>query len=572
MRYTPAASHAAPALMLFCLLASCIPWLSVRAATTGEQRTAVILVNFQDNPSQPISRADAHALVFGTVSDFYWEASYQKTFLAGDTYGYYTLPVSSGSCAIDLITQEADRQAATAGVDLSGYERLIYLMPNTACTGAGYNSGAKLPSRLWINSDNITAQSIAHELGHNFGLLHAQSLDCGAAVLDSDCASNVYGDPADVMGSGTLAHFDSVHKEKLGWLGGAGQPAIASVSASGRYLIAPIEVAGNTAVRAIKIPRGIDPNTGQPTYYYVEYRQPLGFDAGLANIGNLATGVLVHLGGSGQRSELLDMTPDSYPTSAFNDMRDAALLPGRSYSDAATATTIKLVSADANGALVDVLLGSAPAPTCTPATPVLSLIGGGTSVAAGTPVTYTITLGNRDGAGCAATTFSLARSVPNGWVGTLSTGSLTLSPGASANAVLTVTSGATSTAGSYAIGVGTGSDASSMHTTTASAMYSVGAALPAPTTSVATDKTGYVRGETVYMSARVLDGGVPVAGAAVRFTVRTPTGTAALAGTTGTDGYARAALKLGKGKSAVGSYALRAEAGGGIADSAFTVR
>jgi len=61
--------------LLVILLSACAA-TQVRAATpatTGEQTTAVILVNFSDNQAQPKSVADSHALVFGEVSDYLWE-------------------------------------------------------------------------------------------------------------------------------------------------------------------------------------------------------------------------------------------------------------------------------------------------------------------------------------------------------------------------------------------------------------------------------------------------------------------------------------------------------------------
>src|SRR3989344_4936859 len=51
--------------------------LRAQATTMGEQKTAVILVNFEDAATQQMSAAAAHTLVFGTVSNFYWEGSYQ---------------------------------------------------------------------------------------------------------------------------------------------------------------------------------------------------------------------------------------------------------------------------------------------------------------------------------------------------------------------------------------------------------------------------------------------------------------------------------------------------------------
>jgi hypothetical protein len=439
------------ALLLVLLSCSCATTSALAATTTGEQKTAVILVNFQDDASQPITRDAAHALVFGNVSDFYWEASYQKAFFSGDTFGWFTLPVSGTGCDIDLIAREADKAAAAAGANLAAYSRLVYLFPQAGCSAAGYNSGTTtVPSRTWVMGNNFSANVIAHELGHNFGLLHSQTIDCGANVLGGACTTRSYGDPADTMGYGATPHFNAFQKELLGWLNTSGQPPIARVTASGRYTIAAFEPVG-PGVRALKVPKGIDAATGRMTHYYVEYRQPLGFDAVLADFGNLTRGVLLHTGveGDGFSSYLLDTTPDSVPASTYTDVEDGALEVGRTYVDATAGVSIRLVTADAAAAVVEVLFSSTPAPA------------------------------------------------PGGTL----------------------------------------------------------------TEALGTDKTEYLRGETVRMSALVKRDGVPVAGASVRFTVTAPGGGATtLSAVSGNDGFARGSYRVGKGKAAIGSYGVRADA------------
>jgi hypothetical protein len=570
MHFSSTFRHAGRSLANILILAATLALLpacaTFAAGTTGEQKTAVILVNFQDEATQPISPAAANSLVFGKVSDFYWEASYQKTFLSGDTFGWFTIPVSKTICNVALIAQEADKAATAAGVNLAAYDRRIYLAPQNSCTVNGYNSGPTMPSRTWVISNLFNDRAIAHELGHNFGLWHSQALDCGATTLGDGCAQPSYGDAADTMGNGVTPHFNAYQKEQLGWLNTPGQPPITTVSASGSYAIAPYASMG-TAAKALKVPRGVNPQTGKMQYYYIEYRQPVGFDTVLGNIGNLTRGVLVHTTDIDQNIMLLDMTPDSDPTSQFYDIRDSALPVGRTFTDSAAGVSIKLVSADASGATVEVGVGGGtPAPTCTRAAPSITLSGTSTAVAAGSSKSYTVTVGNKDSSACAATSFALARSVPTGWTGTLAATSLSLSPGASTSTTLSVTSPSTATAGSYGLGVGTSSSVGGVHTANASGTYSVATTTssPAITGTVGTDKTSYLRGQTVYMSARVLSSGMAVSGASVKFTVTLPNGSSSvLSATSGSDGYARGTYKLAKGKTAIGSYALRADASSG---------
>ena len=204
----------------------------------------------------------------------------------------------------------------------------------------------------------------------------------------------------------------------------------------------------------------------------------------------------------------------------------------------------------------------------------MSLVGPTAAVAAGSTVSYTLSLSNKDSSACTATTFNLARSIPSGWTGTLAASTLSLSPGASGSTTLTVTSAAATSAGSYGIGVGASSSVGGAHTANASTTYSVASAPGSGTLTetVGTDKTSYLRGQTVYMSALVRNNGVAVNGASVKFNVTAPGGSVmVLTAESGSDGYARADYKLGKGKGAIGSYAVRADAtSGGNSASANT--
>ena len=131
---------------------------------------------------------------------------------------------------------------------------------------------------------------------------------------------------------------------------------------------------------------------------------------------------------------------------------------------------------------------------------------------------------------------------------------ITVPEGEPATFELHVTSAA---AGSYGVGVGAGSVAGSVHTVNAGNTYTVLA--PSLSGSIGTDKALYLRGQTVYMSSRVMLGSTPVSGAAVTFVVTLPSGrTTSISAKSGRDGYARASYRTGKTSAYVGQYALRA--------------
>jgi hypothetical protein len=134
----------------------------------GAQSTAVILVNFQDHPTnEPWTLLQVQSAVFGGAGagGFILENSYQQTWLTGDVYGWYTIPLSSASCYAELIASYAKSAATAAGVNLSSYTHYVYVFPyDPEC---GWTGSAQIGgSEAWVNG-TLNPNTFAHELGHN---------------------------------------------------------------------------------------------------------------------------------------------------------------------------------------------------------------------------------------------------------------------------------------------------------------------------------------------------------------------------------------------------------------------
>jgi hypothetical protein len=303
------------------------------------RKVAVILANFTANTSQPVSQAGARDLVFAGAQSsnaYFKEESFGirslvgKLAANGDVFGWYTI-AGTTACDYSAWGNAARAAAQAAGVDLSGYDHVIHYFPRTAsCAWSGVG---QVPGKYtWINGSN--SQTISHELGHNFGAHHSSSLSCTSndtrVSISATCTLSEYGNPFDVMGKG-YRHMTAFNKGRTGFL----EPAnTVSVSADGAFDITPLETK-STGIQSLRIP--IDAANA----YYVEFRQPFGFD-NFSTTSSVVSGVLVTKGplsySTIARPALLDMVPS---TSSFTD---AALRVGQTFSDTATGISVRLNS------------------------------------------------------------------------------------------------------------------------------------------------------------------------------------------------------------------------------------
>lgn len=368
--------------------------------TFGPQYTLVILVNFQDDAVQPYTVADAQNAFFGTANNFVWENSYGQTSITGDVVGWYTIPDSVTSCNMSQIATDAQNAAVAGGADLSAYTRYVYAFPyNSVCGWAGSSDVGGNPSESWINGNSLDIHIIDHELGHAFGLWHSHLLDCGTtATICSGGTIVEYGDLLDTMGVPQTASpdYNAFQKERLGWLNYGSSPTILTVTKSGTYTIDTYELSG-PGPDALKVLKSTDSTTGAKTWYYLEARQAIGFDAFLSDpiyyTQNETNGVLFHIGtdGNGNSSDLLDMTPAT-PTSG--GWFDPSLAVGQSFQDSAAGVTFTTESVTSAGTTVDIQFsgsGSSSSTTQCTGTPGLAVATSQTSYNPGQTVGITAT-------------------------------------------------------------------------------------------------------------------------------------------------------------------------------------
>ncbi|HTP47182.1 MAG TPA: Ig-like domain repeat protein [Casimicrobiaceae bacterium] len=342
---------------------SASPQGTVLASTTNT--ALVIMANFNDTAAPSFTQAQAQAVMTtnsNSVANYYSEVSYgQQLFNVTVTPTWVTMNLSSTStaattCDFNTIGSSADAAALAAGYNVNNYGFVIYLQPSLGSCGwaglayVGYH-------RAWINGPgSFATQIVAHEMGHNFGLLHAGSLGCGSAVIGGSCSAAEYGDPWDTMGNQRAMHFNAMQKQVIGFISAATVKTHSSGSAS--YTLTPIEQ-GSGATYAIKIPTSNTQRT-----YWVEFRQPIGFDAALSSYPNNGAQVRVsspfEWSSGSDDTEIVDMTPGS-----GNGFLDSALVAGQTYSDGTYGISITVNSASASALSVSVTKSSGAATTTT---------------------------------------------------------------------------------------------------------------------------------------------------------------------------------------------------------------
>ena len=217
---------------------------------------------------------------------------------------------ASTTCDWNTWTTYGANAVTAAGGSLSGLHERPVRRPQHELVRLGrraYVNGTKS-----VLNGNISVQVMTHELGHNFGLGHANALYCtssgGTRVsIDTTVELHVQGlqDPFSTMGNNALRHNHGSMLGELGFLGASEKV----VGAPGNtYTIAPW--LGSGPVKLVRIPRG------DGTFFDLDFRTPYGnFDNFTA--GSPATvGVTIRLAvgtasptSSPKDTNLIDTTP-----------------------------------------------------------------------------------------------------------------------------------------------------------------------------------------------------------------------------------------------------------------------
>lgn len=158
--------------------------------------------------------------------------------------------------------------------------------------GAGWSSGPTSGRILMPFTNSVTNTVVTHEVGHTLGVDHSNSLQCSDGAPDAaetgngyfadrSCSSREYGNTLSVMGATQTPRpaIDSYMWDYGSF--GRGDEILDAGTPTGDRSFTLTPWAGTSARRAVKF---ADPMTG--VRYYLELRQPVGFDANKALGGN----------------------------------------------------------------------------------------------------------------------------------------------------------------------------------------------------------------------------------------------------------------------------------------------
>lgn len=350
------------------------PRFEYAIGAAGQKKMAIILFNFQDKTDEPFTKEEVRAKVYDDADDYYQEISFNKLSISGynssngeqDVYGWYTIPNNASDCEIYSWADAAKKIAAEKNnFNENNYSNIMYFFPrNGNCPWSGLGNTGSLTSNnnwtyeTWFNN-NTNSYVIAHELGHNFGAIHASSYTCydgnkNTVSISNDCSVLEYGDPFDVMGTGSSPnHMSSFNKTQLGWLDSQN---VQNVEEDGTFTLYPIEKK-SSGIQAIKIPRGTySESADYDDYYFLEYRRPYGYDD-FNESDAVVNGISIRLVKSyapanNEDSYLIDTTPGS--NNNYDEHLDGALLTGKTFKDDIANIEIKTIKVSAESADVEI--------------------------------------------------------------------------------------------------------------------------------------------------------------------------------------------------------------------------
>lgn len=394
---------------------------SLPVALGGIHQILMLRIISGDNSVTPATVAQV-ASVAGQQKPIYEETSYQLFSMQNDRdfngqADVYTVTIPTATAgltdtsAFSVCTSAKSAASTQLGLNTSLWDHVVCILPpnmSYSWYGQAYINGKDVV----INGNYASGYpfGLAHELGHNIGMHHANTPP-----------ATEYGDSTCIMGgnAGTAPrHFNAPHEVQMGWLS-------TTAGADGTYVLNAVEVQPGLRTSPDTVLKIRDQIAGQDLY--ISFR---------AAIGSYSSGPINPL-----RTAIHSFNGGAVQTYLLGTLGD-----GESFTQ--NGITITQLSHTASSATI--VIGT----QCTAATQTITLSPASQMSGTASTKRYTVSVKNNDVNCGGAATFSLSNTLPGtGWSAQFGASSLDISSGQTASTTLDLTPPSTLAAGNYSFTV-----------------------------------------------------------------------------------------------------------------------